>query len=589
MATNPNQLVLSDLTVEYSDFVDQFNTFLQNQAVWQGTLTTQTSQTLVGLGASIGTFQTTRIYRATEDAFPETALSDDAIRSTAQMQGLRMTRFLPAAITATVVAPADISIPALTQFTVGGSYYFARQQFTLLANTPQVVTLFEGSVIRYSTQGLGTDLQAWISSEDSFTVSDQDVQVTVNNVIIPKAFGGLWNYDNQPAYSDLTLADGRLLVQFGNAQFGTIPQINDTVIISYPITQGAAGNNQTLAGKVISVSGFSSITGTVLTNPTGGANDKPVIAYKNVASGSFGTYSSAVTRSQYVALVGTYPGIVDAVTQAQREINPMNLQYMNVIRVSGLTTSPWTTAQIQAFVAYMQTITMYAPYFIWQDAIAVPNDVHVAIYCFNSVILGDIQVASQAAIQQLFAPKPGVLLTNYYGSDLIETILAASPGLISYVEVITPTGAMIVTAPVSPQLTLTQIAGGGSLGPLVYAYAISTVIASGEEGPPTNWAFSTVSGTQDIYGIQLNWVPVANAVTYHVWGRSAGGLGLLASIPAGTTSFLDNGSVTPSGGPPNTIPNVPIRYNSLRNLTVDVFYAERQQRMDNQPYRGNNG
>lgn len=592
MATQPTNasgqpiLVLSDLTVDFEDYRTQINNYLSTGDAWAGTLTTQTSSTLVDLASTIGAFQTTRIYRATEDAFPETALSDSAIRSIAQMQGLRMSRYLPATITVTLTSTDTVSIPSLTQFTVGSYYYFSRLQFTLVANVPQVVTLSEGTIVNYAANGLGTNLQTWVSTEDSFVISDQDVQVAINNIIISKAYGGLWNYPNLPAYGDSTMSDGRLLVQFGNATFGSVPQVNDVVIFTYPITSGLSGNNQNILGKTLTAIGFSDVTGTVLTNPSGGANDKPVLAYKNLTAGSFGTYSSAVTKSQYNALVNTYPGIVDAITQSQREINPLDPKWMNIIRVSGLTTSPWTTAQQQEFVAYMQTVTMYAPYFIWQDAIPVPNDVSVNVFAFNTVVLGDIQAVTTTAIQNLFAAKPGVLLTNYYISDIIETIMAASPGKISYVNVLNPTGPMIVTSPSSPVLTITQVAGGGILSSSVYAYAISTTIASGETGVPTNWAFTTINGS--LYGTSLNWVAVPNAVSYNIYGRISGGLGLIATVPAGTTTFTDNGTIVPTGGAPSTIASVPIRYNTLRNLSVNVYYAERQNQISsNTPTRNN--
>jgi hypothetical protein len=74
---------------------------------------------------------------------------------------------------------------------------------------------------------------------------------------------------------------------------------------------------------------------------------------------------------------------------------------------------------------------------------------------------------------------------------------------------------------------------------------------------------------------------VSNAASYQIWGRSAEvGIGLLANIPAGTLTFTDNGSITPGTPLNSSIANVPIRYNSLGSLTVNVYYAERQQRYD---------
>jgi hypothetical protein len=422
------------------------------------------------------------------------------------------------------------------------------------------------------------------------------VQVQVNGVLIPKAYGGLWSFDGLPGYADITTSDGRLLLQFGNLggnnaqfgdinQFGTIPGVNDAVVVTYPVTLGLAGNNLVTAGQGVTITGFPLVTGVALGNPSGGANDNPVIAYKNVASGGFGTYQSAVTKSQYVALIATYPGIVDAVTQAQREIDPGDVRWMNVIRVSALTSPQWlqatNAAQIQEFTTYCQTVSMYSTYFLWQDPIAMPQTVDMDVYIFNSATPEQVQTAVQTAINNLFAPRPGLLMTNFYPSDLIEAAFNSSPGAISYINVNSPTGPMIVTAPASPIPTFTLIDAGGSLAQGVYAYGISTIDTSGEEGTPVNWVFPQITATTNAYQVQLNWPAVDNVQTYKVWGRSVEqGIGLLATLPAGTLTWTDNGSVTPGTPLNSSIANVPIRYNSLGSLTVNVYYAERQQLYD---------
>src|ERR1700737_1008588 len=448
--TPQNELVLSSVTQDWSDFVAQFQTYLANTDAWRGNLATMTSQTLIELIAAVGTFNQSKITRAFEDAFAETAQSDDAIRSITQMQGLRMSRKLPASLTASLTSTGAATLGPLTQFMIGGQYYFNKVQITLVANVPQSVNLYQGQVQTYIMTGLGNARQTYISEEDAFTVSDQDVHVYLNNTEIPKSYGTLWNYSNLDAYADLTTSDGRLLLVFGSLQFGTTPKITDTVIVQYPITAGADGASQSLNSKPITITGFTGITGTATSNPSGGGNEQPIQTYKNLSSGAFGTYPSAVTKSQYLATVGVYPGIIDSVTQAQRDINPMALSWMNVVRVSALTTSPWSAQQKQDFLNYLQTVTMYSTRFVWQDPVAVPNNVTVTVFCFNTAVLSNIQAACTTALQNLFAPRPGILLTNFYESDLTDTCKAAGAGAVSYVTVQAPTSPMLVTAPLSP-------------------------------------------------------------------------------------------------------------------------------------------
>jgi hypothetical protein len=591
-------LVLSDLTADVGDFVTQFQQALSKKQTWQGFLTTASAETMIELVSSVGAFAQGRISREAEDAFSETALADSAVLSITQMQGLRIARFLPAGVTGSLTSPVSVTLPPLTQFSCAGNYFFNRDALQLLANTPLNVTLYEGQVYTYQMSGLGSERQTFVSQQDSFAVSDLDTIVQINGTIIPKAYGNLWNFDGLPGYVDMTLSDGRMLLQFGNlgglnGQFGSIPQVNDVVSVNYVITKGQTGNNIVTQGKAVSVTGFPLITGSFNANPTGGSNDKPVVAYKNIAAGGFGTYSSAVTKSQYQAIIGTYPGILDAVTQAQREINPSDYRWMNVCRVSGLTSSPWTQAQKKAFTDYCQTVTMYAHYFLWQDPIAIPRDVALDVYIFNSAIPTQVESACQDAIQKLFAPRPGLLMTNFYIDDLVQACRAANPGLISYIVPQSPTGSMIVTAPESPQITFELVPGGGSLGELVYAYAVSTTLNTGEVGVPTSWVFPQIITNTANYGITLSWPAVYNAQTYTIWGRAPGsGLGVLATVPASTLTWTDNGSITPTGGQPTTIADTPIRYNSLNSLTINVYYADRQQQLQSgasEPTRLSNG
>lgn len=584
-------LKLSDLGVGFDEIKAQIQAYLNTTQVWKGQLTTQTSTTLVDLISSIGVFDQTKLIRAYEDAFAETAQSNDAIRSITQMQGLRLTRKLPAALSVSMTSPVNVTIPPYTQMTVGGVYYFPRQQIILLANTPSTVEVYQGRVYSNQSSGRGTDFQQWVMPQDAFVISDLDTQVRINGALIPKSDGGLWNFKNQPAYADLTLADGRLLIQFGSSDFGSIPQVTDTVEVSYVVTEGQSGNNRTLVGKRLTVEGFNSISGVVLANPTGGADQKPVVTYKNVASGSFGTYRSGVTRSQYISLVSTYPGIIDAITQAQREINPMDLKWMNTIRISGLTTSPWTQQMKADFIEYMEKITMYSTRFYWQDPIPVDRDVVVDVYCFNTAILSQVQQQSYDAVTDLFAKKPGILMTNFYKSDIGRAITADTAGQVSYIEVKEPEEAMVVTPPPSPNVTWT-VDTTGQLSEGIYAYSVAIDTAT-DSGAPNKWVFPQITSTGDDGSVTLTWDHYPTATQYRVYGRQAGSpssIGLLTTITVGSTptptyTYFDNGNDIPTGGMPNTLNTGPIKYNRLNSLVVNVYYSDRQQKLDGTPER----
>jgi hypothetical protein len=639
---------LLDSTVDQAQFVQQFENDLATSQTWSTGLTTQTSQTLIEFISAIGTFATSRIDRAVEDAFPETAQSDSAIRAITNMQGLRLSRKLPATAPSTLTSVETQTIPPFSQFSAGGYNWFNIEALNMTASVPITVTLREGQVISTSLAGLGSDLQTWVSIEDQFTVSDQDVVVRLNGTDLTKAFGALWNYPGVSAYADSTLSDGRLNIQFGSQGYGTVPGVNDVVAITYAVTHGSTINGTNLTGVAITGSSVSGISGSFAGNPSGGANEKSTIAYKNFAAGSFGTYSSAVTKAQYASTVANYPGVIDAIPQAQREINPAALKWMNVIRVSALTSSSWTQPQIDEFLKYMQSVTMYQPKFIWQTPVAILNDVDLTVYCFNSVnSLAAVEASVTQAITNLFSVRPGILMTDFFLSDLIETAMNAAPGQISYVVINKPSGPMIVTSPLSPRLIATvQDVTSGSITPGVYAYAIAvdapapnpnfvalidcssnpavfpTAILAGQYwivskdgtiGPShvavtkgyqvlataagdTSFTLIAPGGAGDIidYGTPTNWVnpqvttsgsnilldwsanPVVGVLTYNLWGRKPGAVGVIISVDADVLQYLDTGSITPTPLDPGAVSDTLIRYNTLNSLVVNAQYASRQ-------------
>lgn len=426
-------LTLQNLTADFTSFRTQLQAIAAANSQWAGEYTSSTSQTIIDLIAATGTYAVGAVLRTKEDAFSETAQSDEAIRAIALMQGIRLGRKSPA-ITAnvTINSPGAVTIPAYSQFTCGGVPLFNRAAINFTAAGSKTVDLYEGTVVQYTVNGLGTPRQTFLSPEDGFYIADSDVVVTVDGSIIPRTLGTLWNYRGAPAFADLTTSDGRMLLVFGNATFGSMPTPANTVNITYVTTKGASANGTVLANKNVNCATIPSLSGTCSSNLTGGSAQQSVLAYKNLGSSSFGNYESAVTPAQYRATVSNYSGVVDAIVQAQRDIDTTQLKWMNVMRVSAITSSPWTTAQKNAYFAYLQSVCMYQPYFIWNDPVAVIQNVDFDVYCNNASVLTTVKANCIAAVTELFAARSGILNLNLYRSDIEKACRDANPGLISY-------------------------------------------------------------------------------------------------------------------------------------------------------------
>lgn len=598
------QLIISDLSADFDQFVNDFQTYLARKESWKGNLTTTTGQTIIELLASIGAFNQAKINRAFQDCFAETAVSDAAIRACAVMQGIRMTRKSPAQMRVSLTAPKGTVIMPYTQFTCAGYQFFNREQIPFLEGTSPItkeVILYEGEVHTSNIMGNGENLQVWISDEDNFQVSDFDVSVSINGESIPVSYAGLWNYKNAPACTDRTTSTGRCIIQFGSfsdktvvdnpdlvdselvtdVYFGSVPSINDKIIITYCTTEGLSGNNYVTLDSPVTIDGINSVEGTALENPRFGSDQKDVLTYKNNTASSFGTYGSAVTKAQYSAIVNSYPGVIDTVTQAQREINPGDLRYMNVIWVTGVTDAPWDENKKRDFCEWCQKQSMYSTRFVWIDAIAVNRRVRIKVYCYNSAILAEVENNVRQAITKLFAPRPGILKTNFYRSDIIQCALNSDSN-ISYVVLEEPTKDCIVTRPDAPSLEFKINTTGGNFIEQQYAYCVTLVNEDGVESLKNNWVHPIVSVPGS--SVTLTWYQDPNAEKFRIYGRLNSDMGLLAEVDKNTLTYTDNGSVMPDTSEFGGYALQETKYNALsvlNDLSVTAFYAERQQRLSN--------
>lgn len=591
------QLIISDLTADFDQFVQDFETYLQNKDAWRGNLTTMTGQTLIELAAAIGAFNQAKLSRAFTDAFPETSVSDAAIRAGTFMQGVRMTRRLPAQIQVQLTGTEGLVLPRFTQFECAGYQFFNRDAITLVGETPVEATLYQGEIVIYTMNGTGTNLQAWVSPETDFQISDQDVRVIINDKDIPVSYSGLWNYKATDACQDLTSSNGRLIVQFGTNNvagidqelagelglgepiaYGTVPGINDTVEIQYAVTEGESGNNYVTLNKSVTIDGYPDVEGKALDNPRYGSSEKSTLVYKNNTSSAFGTYGSAVTKNQYLATVTTYPGVIDAITRAQREINPNDLELMNVIWVTGITNEPWDLAKRAEFCNWCQAQSMYSTRFVWKDATPVNRAVSVRVYCYNSAVLSDVEDNVKRAVLQLFQARSGILMLNIYRSDIYDTILASDKN-IAYIILDEPTEDCVVTQLESPSLGFEVISGSSTLAEQQYNYCVTLVDKLGNESTKNEWVHPLVTEANN-QRVKLSWLPVTSAVQYKIYGRRGDSIGLMQTVNSDVHEFTDDGSITPDQSQYEAYEDVEIKYNTLTSLNVDVSYADRQSRVD---------
>jgi hypothetical protein len=580
--SNTLQFAFPPDAIDFDATKDKLEEILARSNTWSGVIDNQVGTALIDIISTVNVFAQNRILACFREVFPETLSSDRASFALAFFQGVRLNRNSPATCTVTLVSPEPVSLPPFTRFVVGGNLsLFNRDQIFLRPDIAQQVTLAEGTVKTLKLEGLGTDYQAIVPLERDFVVSDQDVAVAVDGANVPRVTDGLWNYRDQPAFQDATLPDGRLLMRFGTAVFGYRPRSGSEVLVYYAITRGTDGNSLGATGETLYCPLFPTVKGTMEVALSGGADRRAAIEYKNVEAPNFGSFGSAVKKSQYVSTALQFPKVVDVRTFSQREVDPTDVRWMNLIKIVPLVQAGWTFADQEALISYMEESTMYATRFYVEYPTARPVDINIRAFCNRWANPTSVRNSIIEAIQSLFVMKKGVLERNLFLSSISDAVRSANTD-IQHFDIIKPYNSVIVsTDPVGkPQVTME--AGTGLLDPGLYIYGIAAVVQQDDNG---GTGYLKVTNTQHAVatdynsGAVIRWDPLPNAVEYHVYGRStaANGFGLLhtyvpTELESSTNESLvwtDIGNI-PVGAPPPTKSDVKIQYVTLNTLDVSV-------------------
>lgn len=591
---------LSTLSVDYNSGKTQLQSLLvASGSPWQALLPTETGDTLVSLMATIHASAQQNIIRSYQDVFPDTAVADSAIYAAATMQGVRLNRKGPASLPVAITnnGPGPVTVPAYSVFSGANTFWYNNDSTSgdLTINPGDTVTakLFQGTVKRASMAGLGSPNQLFASQESGFIVSNFDTVVKVTNAlgttVLPKYTTGLWS--STPAsspgenpttlgYVDRTMPNGALIVEFGNGTYGYTPQVGDSITVQYAVTNGASANSINALNKAIIAAEFPTLTITATANPSGGADQTPSILYKNIAAFSFGTFDSAVSRSQFLITALNYPGVKDAVTFSEREIQGSDLRWMNLVQVTVLAEEPYSltqqlepTVQAPDYLAYLESNCAYSTRFYTVDPVAKLSVVSANIYCKSWASLVDAKIKAEASVIRLFSKAK--LNYDVMVTDITSAMLNSYSG-IDYIDLISPTADLIVSDPQLPAPAVVVAPTGGTIssvvsgGVLVYAIGYTT---SSSIVYPRNEVFSDLI-TGSTNKATLTWTGISSAISYQLYGRGASGWGVIYSGPLLT--FVDDGTVVilPTTPSPN-LNTKTVRYNRLASTAIEAFYSKR--------------
>lgn len=567
-----SNLQLSTVNPDFDTIKAQIRAYLSATDSWKNAVDSPVADSIIDVLASIGTLDQLKILRAVQERFQETAQSTRSIYSIADASGVRLTRKTPAEclVSLTSSGSSSIVVAPYSTFEYSGVFFFNRESITLPPGLPTTVTMYQGQVVVNQSPGIGEDYATFVAPEAEFTVSDSDVIVSINNTNIRRVTDGIWTLYDSAGFQDRTLPDGRAAVLFGTDLVGSKPNSTDIVYITYVVTLGLDANSLDLVNKTVTLVSNSSVTGVITTPLHGGRNEDSALWYKNLSAPNFGTFNSAVTKTQYVSTALQYPGVVDAVTTSQRESSPYSLAWMNTVRVSLLTSTPWSTVEKAAFISYIEDRSSYTTKVVLETPTSRPVDVSASVFCYSWANLSQVKTDVEQALQKLFELRSGILGYDFYRSDIANVIRGANSG-VEYFELASPLSDLIVSNKKvdTPSYVVTPNSGSLQIG--TYYYGISVDVGLGYSSPAN---YAIVNVTSNNSSVTLTWPAVASAMEYVVYGRLELVQGALVSVPGSTTVFVDDGTYV-LGSPPPVSNELSSQYVKLNNLQISTSYSTR--------------
>ena len=330
--------------VDFDTIRDALQNELSNRESWKDIIEASTGQTLIDFIAAIGAFNQQSIGRSLQETFFDTQLIPSSVYRLSRTFGIHIIRKSPALVTVELErSNNNISIiPAYSQFQIENIDFFNRETIGFSGDSI-IVELAQGTIRRESFISNGSNFQRYSIGEKDFSVSDYysvsettgDIYAIVGGTIpdsgdlsgvtggdkFEKTLQGLWHYTStDKVFFENTRADGRVEIWFGNNIYGISPALNQSIVFIWIETLGFKGNSNIL-NKTVTYLGSNSITGTALTNSINGDDEKTPDFYKRFGSDIFSSRRRAVTRSDYQAIILSYPGIIDALVEGQQDID----------------------------------------------------------------------------------------------------------------------------------------------------------------------------------------------------------------------------------------------------------------------------
>jgi len=226
-------------------------------------------------------------------------------------------------------------------------------------------------------------------------------------------------------------SNDKIYVRFGDGVFGAIPPNNSIIEITYFTTEGKDGNLP--APSIRGVLTMHDTTGQVvavdfnaLENATGGEDQESVTEAKRNIPAYVRSLDRCVSRSDWVANMERFPGVLRANAWGEEYEHPPNYDMYNRVKVTFIPTNgEWvlpSQALVDAVVADLHEKKVITTKITYVEPVFVNFDLEVEIESTVDVSTVLVQNAVSGAIADMFAYGKYNFDQDLYHSDIVSMI-----------------------------------------------------------------------------------------------------------------------------------------------------------------------
>ena len=445
VGTPVNQLDYVDY--DFADLVDQLNTVLQASNTWRDVLASSTGETLIEFYAYVANMILYYVERTAEEMYIQTAQRKSSVVNLVSLLNYTPYRSVSAigsvTFTLSEAHATQVFIPAQTTLlqTTGGLYYSVSQSSVIaIGQTSLTVPVIQGEWFTNTYTSAGGSNQSYDISNTE--VENENLTVSVNGVLWTPVTTFIEAVATSQVYQIIANLDDTLTILFGDGIAGMEPGSGEQIIISFLQSDGTSGNvySTGVINRLISTiydSDGEEVTNLTVSNPTsviGGTDAETVEQIRVNGPQVFSTGQRAITRSDFLAILGNYPSVASSNVWGENDLNPPNYDAFNTIYISTVL-QDWQLPTTEFNQTLGDTLYDYSSLTVKYSFVA-PQIVqvmpYVSIYVQSSYSLSAVQSAVGTAFEDAF--ELGV--TSKLGQNVryasVITTIQAVPG-VSYV------------------------------------------------------------------------------------------------------------------------------------------------------------